>query len=405
MRILKNSSSKKSDFFNVFGWAFYLACSWTWCIGMFLPVILIRDYGICGWLIFAIPNIVGATTLAYVLKKSDTSKELVKKHKFACIVFSVVTVLFQFYFIGWISNLLPKTFIVVSFAVLLLVYLLCSIVDATQRFTAFIVWILSLILFILILNIVPIENIDLYKSGVLTNTSNALLYLTPVCFFGFSLCPYLDLTFHKARQSNTLINSKIAFTIGFCFLFLIMILFTFFYARPMANIIEGTSYFLKDQKQLPKIYIYIVVFHLLIQTGFTIILHLRTIIPTTKEINKTTLLLVISSIFIYLLPLIFNVHYTFLGFSINEIIYRSFMAFYGLIAPAYVFLLMIPKKEKSIPLNNKNLLLWALVILFALPFYAIAFLGVKWNLEIYGLIGLCIVLASRELISYKNINS
>ena len=32
-------------------WAVYLGVSWTWCIGMFLPVLIMRDYGIAGWLV------------------------------------------------------------------------------------------------------------------------------------------------------------------------------------------------------------------------------------------------------------------------------------------------------------------------------------------------------------------
>ena len=41
------------------GWGLFCACSWTWCIGMFLPVILIRDLGGAGFLAFAIPNLFG----------------------------------------------------------------------------------------------------------------------------------------------------------------------------------------------------------------------------------------------------------------------------------------------------------------------------------------------------------
>ena len=37
------SDAPRSTFLNTIGWGAYLACSWTWCIGMFLPVLLIRD--------------------------------------------------------------------------------------------------------------------------------------------------------------------------------------------------------------------------------------------------------------------------------------------------------------------------------------------------------------------------
>ena len=42
---------------NTLGWAAYLGMSWTWCIGMFLPVLLIRDYGIWGFVVFAVPTL------------------------------------------------------------------------------------------------------------------------------------------------------------------------------------------------------------------------------------------------------------------------------------------------------------------------------------------------------------
>ena len=383
------------------GWAFYLACSWTWCIGMFLPVLLIRDYGVWGWAIFTLPNVIGASAMAYILKKSTTSAEITEKHKIACIVFSIVTMMFQIYFIGWISTIVPNVLMLIAGIVLFLVYVLGSKVSIDETFSAFLIWVLSLVCFIVILNIVPIEKIDLFKAGNLIYNTKALLYLTPVCFFGFLLCPYLDLTFHKARQSNTFLNSKIAFTIGFCFLFLLMVLFTFFYARPMASVFEGVPYMLKDRSPLPLLYVYVVVFHMLIQAGFTILLHFRSVLPMIKRQKGTGLLLLISGIVFYLMPIMFNGNYTFLNLSTNEIIYRSFMAFYALVAPTYVFLFMIPKNNKNISLDKNNLFRWVKVVLLALPFYAIAFLGVKWNLEICLLIGLTIVLDSRVLIGCK----
>ena len=35
----------RSSLLPSFSWAIYLGMSWTWCIGMFLPVLLIRDFG------------------------------------------------------------------------------------------------------------------------------------------------------------------------------------------------------------------------------------------------------------------------------------------------------------------------------------------------------------------------
>ena len=369
-----------------------------------MPVILIRDYGVWGWVIFAVPNVLGATAMAYVLAKPEMSKEMVERHKIACSVFSIITILFQIYFIGWIGTIVPNIFTLAVCVVLVLIYVSGSRIDDNQRFSAFIVWILSLICLILTFHFVPVEKIDLFKSGNLIHNTNALLHLTPVFIFGFLLCPYLDLTFHKVRQSNTLLNSKIAFTVGFCFMFLLMIVFTFFYARPVASIIEGVSCLLKDQSQLPLIYIYVLTFHMLIQAGLTVFFHLRLLLPIIRKNNRNSFLLVILGVVIYLLPVIFNANHLPLGMTINEFIYRVFMAFYSLIAPSYVFLFVIPKNKKNISLNNYNLLVWITAVLFALPFYAIAFLGVKWNLEICVLAGLAIVLFSRVLVKPEGVN-
>src|SRR3989338_8810548 len=97
----------------------------------------------------------------------------------------------------------------------------------------------------------------------------------------------------------------------------------------------------------------------------------------------------------------FNGNPLFFNITTNEIIYRSFIVFYGLIFPSYVFMFMIPKKRKDIPLNKYNLFIWITAILIALPFYAIGFLIVKCHLEICMLLGLAVVLFSRNLLRTK----
>ena len=62
------------------GWAAYLACSWTWCIGMFLPVLLYRDFGLRGFILFAVPNVLGAAAMGWVLRTPASSSRLVSRH-------------------------------------------------------------------------------------------------------------------------------------------------------------------------------------------------------------------------------------------------------------------------------------------------------------------------------------
>src|SRR5580658_7234340 len=89
----------------VLGWAVFLGASWTWCIGMYLPALLVRDFGIWAFVIFAVPNVVGAAAMAWVLPNAEASRELVREHKTACMGFSLATVAFNSFFLGWITGI------------------------------------------------------------------------------------------------------------------------------------------------------------------------------------------------------------------------------------------------------------------------------------------------------------
>src|SRR6059058_3078406 len=91
-----------SSFSSSLAWAAYLASSWTWCIGMFLPVLLVRDYGVWGWIVFAIPNILGAAAMGWVIRSPEQSRSIVAVHQPAIVIFSTVTAAFQVFFAAWI---------------------------------------------------------------------------------------------------------------------------------------------------------------------------------------------------------------------------------------------------------------------------------------------------------------
>src|SRR5438045_2624614 len=80
-------------------WAIYLAMSWTWCIGMFLLVLLVREYGSWGWVIFAIPNVLGAATMGWILRDARDSERFAAAHRHALTTFSFVIVSFQIFFV------------------------------------------------------------------------------------------------------------------------------------------------------------------------------------------------------------------------------------------------------------------------------------------------------------------
>src|SRR5205814_8241141 len=80
------------------GWAIYLGMSWTWCIGMFLPVLIMREYGIAGWFVFAIPNVLGAAAMGWILKDSTRSYSVALAHEHATAAFSLLTIAFHAFF-------------------------------------------------------------------------------------------------------------------------------------------------------------------------------------------------------------------------------------------------------------------------------------------------------------------
>ena len=81
-------------------WAVFLGMSWTWCIGMFLPVLLARDLGIAGWLAFALPNVVGAAAMGFTFRRRTQSRRMVLAHVRWMRLFSWVTIAFHIFFVS-----------------------------------------------------------------------------------------------------------------------------------------------------------------------------------------------------------------------------------------------------------------------------------------------------------------
>src|SRR5688572_9226592 len=95
-------ANRKSSLLNDLIRATFLAASWTWVIGMFLPVLLVREYGVWAWVIFAIPNCVGAAAMGWTLRTPVQSRDMVDAHAVACRAFSLVTIAFHVFVVGWI---------------------------------------------------------------------------------------------------------------------------------------------------------------------------------------------------------------------------------------------------------------------------------------------------------------
>ena len=175
-----------------------------------------------------------------------------------------------------------------------------------------------------------------------------LAWLTPIFAFGFVLCPYLDLTFHRARSESP---SRHAFAI-FALCFAIMIVFTCAYAFEslLTPLIVG---------------------HILTQSMFTIAAHLRELSKTALNRPRRNIANVVVAALL-VAGLSYSIRFLQHPSDTGEAMYLRLLVFFGLVFPAYVLLFIGP--GKTLTISKDNVTTFAIVIIAALPLYEFAFL-------------------------------
>lgn len=386
--------------FRTLGWGAYLGVSWTWCIGMFLPVLLMRDFGVWAFGVFAIPNVVGAAAMGWVLRTRASSESLVAEHRTACGLFSAVTIAFHLSVLVWLSSLVDELDARSRWLVgaALLGGLLGALPAAARR-----VWLVSPVLFF-VASLLAAGNYvmgdrlaEARYLGVPGShgmyPATQLAWLAPVCVFGFALCPYLDLTFHRARQAFDTRRAGVAFGVGFGVFFFAMILFTLLYAR---TIISGYAGAVGAAILLP------VVLHFVAQASFTCVVHAgevcrldgrRRVVAMAGGVVLAAAGYMMSGTRDPLADVASGV------MTLGETMYRGFMAFYGLAFPAYAWLCMLPTRDGHAGLGGargrRKLIVWCAAVALATPCYWMGFIEREtWWLAP----GLGIVLAARVLV-------
>ncbi len=379
---------------------------------MFLPVLLVRDYGLWAFVVFAVPNIVGAAAMGRVLADPTSSDRIVRHHRPACLAFSTVTLAFHAFWLSWLAGSrtpnagLAGSVLLVLLLVSLFVGGAAGVLASRRRPTLGAVgqWLLSMVAAIVYL--VSITGSDSAAAAFTPPLRlvaglpdpMAFIGLAPVCVFGFALCPYLDVTFHRARRENNAASARAAFSLGFGVLFAAMIVFTLFYTRLMrsGHAIEAVS-----------VAAVAVLVHLGSQAGFTVAAHAREGAARAGGSRKAWLLItVVGMVGASVLgsavasprpggalgPIW---HYA--GLTWGEVAYRCFMAFYGLVFPAYVWLCMIPLRSEfqTRAPSWRKLLVFAGVCVLAAPLFWMGFID---RLSLWLAPGVAIVLLSRLLI-------
>jgi len=354
-------------------WGAYLACSWTWCIGMFFPAILLRDFGWTGFLIFAIPNVLGAAAMGWVLTSRQASVSMVERHPQAVWWFSTITLAFHVFWIVWISSFIRQSFplpdnYLIGVGAVAIAFSVVS--GRASRFGRMHVLAMLLIVFsigVLIVTLVTPDTTESRDNLLATeHTATGGLWMIPVCTLGFLLCPYLDVTFHHARQQlDTKANGRVGFTIGFALMFALMIVLTTQYSGLIIAGLNDRLY-----PTIAALWIgSLLLVHIMCQWIFTVRAHLdqmRTIPGKVPPMSLFFAMLFLAGG----LGMLITRAPDHAGLGAGELVYRTFLSAYGLVLPAYVLYRIVLGQVTA---KAALTIMW-IAIVIATPMYWIGFM-------------------------------
>jgi hypothetical protein len=316
---------------------------------MFLPKIMIERHGLAGFLAFAIPNVIGCAGFGYVLSNDDRRRALVARHGVAMTIFSLVAVAFHVFFVTFLfADLVavgpPWLPFVVAIAVYAVGAGLGRLGERAWLTLSVLTWLFSVTAFALIGG-----GAWGTLSGMLRTDLGGLAWLTPVIVIGFLLCPYLDLTFHRALERSP---SRHAFAI-FGVTFTVMLVFTCFLWFAPAPVLTGVA-----------------LGHILAQATFSVGAHLREVrlspaicCPLRRRVYGLLPLAAVAVLPASMLPYVADD---------GADLYVQFLVFYALVFPAYVLLFMGP--GRSLPLSRGALIGFAITVVLLAPLYELGFL-------------------------------
>jgi hypothetical protein len=290
----------------------------------------------------------------------------------------------------------------------LLLAFLVAIPLALVRYGGLVVWVLSSVL---IWAAYSHGGIGMPMQGP-AHALRDLTWLAPVCVFGFALCPYLDLTFLRARSANRHAPARVAFTIGFGVLFFAAILATLGYTGIALRSLSGGSIAASVSLALAS--------YVMMQAVYTIgvqaceVARLSRVRQAAhaagnKRVPRALVDWVLAIavlglgvggvLTILVVKIGADGWFAATGLEAREVVYRCFMSFYGLVFPAYVWLCMIPTRDGHSGTGGargrwKVIVLGAAVVL-ASPCYWMGFIERE---EVWLAPGLAAVLIARVFV-------
>jgi len=328
-------------------WAAYLAASWTWVIGMFLPVLLVRDFGDRGWWVFALPNIVGAAAVGFVWKNAEAGDRAVARHRHAMLAFSAATLLLHGLVIGaWLTPLFGSPWAVGALLVASVVELAAER-RGLARASGVLVTLVSLGVLAYWQTRAELWTLDPALPRRLTDRD--LLFAGPAIALGFLLCPHLDLTLHRARRHTAPGTGRLAFTLGLGVFFAAMIAFSLMYARVIWPMFSP----LRTFHLVPALLIPLAL-HVTAQAGLTAGLHLRELRRHAGGRGRRVGWLVVGvglALGLALRPAdaagVADEAARSAALGLDEAAYRVVLLLYGLAFPVYVLLMMSPLARRG----------------------------------------------------------
>ncbi|BAM02541.1 hypothetical protein [Phycisphaera mikurensis] len=360
-------------------WAFFLGCSWTWIIGMFFPVLLVRDFGLWGWVAFATPNAAGAAAMGWVLRTPQAAASLREKHAGAVRGFTDVTLAFHVLVLLWLGYRLfgPAVLAALAVPTLILPAARRRAWGARLPLLAIGVALLSWGCFFFMTGL-PDASLGASfaaPAGLPDRLGpEALLAFGFAAAVGFACCPYLDATFLRARAATDAATGRTAFTLGFLGVFLSMIVGSLLYAGLLIPAFAG------EDPALPPVWSIVLGLHVLVQVVFTLACHLRErgdLDPDGRHLFVPAALVLLA-----LLAVLFGDHRLAwlagpgrpAGPTVGEAAYRLFLLAYGMVFPAYVWLCVLRRG----PLHRGVLVRFAVTASVAMGLGVAGFIAGRW---------------------------
>lgn len=345
--------------------AFALASSWTWLIGMFFPVLMIEDFGWPGWLVFFVPNAIGAASVGLYLSSARVAG-FVRTHAVAVRLFTLVTVFFQgFVFaqllglsgIGDAWGVPPFALSAVGACVVLVA--LAAIVTRVRTLAGVAKWGLPVFLFSMIVLLVGHAT-----GGTLTKPPSAGTIPMPAVLLalagtslGFLTCPFLDATLLRIREATPGRCGTLAFSLGYFGPFALLVGMTGLYAGGFLDRAALSHY---------------VFAHMLVQAAYTAGFHAwawRTLpcplagMTITRGARFPLGVLLIGGAAGLLWPL-----------AHLRLGYEFLLSAYALPFPAYIWIVCVWAKRPG----RRAMAVWAGAVCVAGPCFAIGYLGKEW---------------------------